>query len=31
MDLLWPDFDLQAAANSLHQALHATRRVLEPG
>jgi DNA-binding SARP family transcriptional activator len=26
MDLLWPDKDEKAAANNLHQVLHATRR-----
>src|SRR3954468_6303235 len=29
MDLLWPEFDSEAAANNLHQALHFARRVLE--
>ena len=28
MELLWPDFDLEAAANNLHQALYAARRAL---
>lgn len=31
MNLLWPDLDPQAAANGLHQALHAARRVLDAG
>jgi DNA-binding SARP family transcriptional activator len=30
MDLLWPDLELEAAANNLHKALHLLRRVLEP-
>src|SRR5262245_25477282 len=30
MEMLWPDLDVEAAANSLHKALHAARRVLEP-
>lgn len=30
MDLLWPDADLDAAANALYKALHALRRTLEP-
>jgi predicted ATPase/DNA-binding SARP family transcriptional activator len=31
MDRLWPDRDLAAAANNLHQVLHAARRALDPG
>ncbi len=30
MELLWPAEDADAAANSLHKALHAARRALEP-
>jgi DNA-binding SARP family transcriptional activator/Tol biopolymer transport system component len=30
MDALWPDLDADAASNSLHKAIHAARRVLEP-
>ena len=30
MDLLWPDSEPDSAANSLHQALHAARRTLDP-
>jgi DNA-binding SARP family transcriptional activator len=30
-DLLWPDFDVDTAANNLHGTLHELRRVLEPG
>src|SRR5215204_1165219 len=30
MNLLWPDLGARAAANNLHQALHAARRTLEP-
>jgi DNA-binding SARP family transcriptional activator len=30
MDLLWPEFDPEAATNNLHQALHVARHVLEP-
>src|SRR5690606_6421359 len=30
MDLLWPEADLDAAANALYKALHALRRTLEP-
>jgi predicted ATPase/DNA-binding SARP family transcriptional activator len=29
-DLLWPDRDAEAAANNLHQALHAARRAIGP-
>ncbi|MBE0695357.1 MAG: winged helix-turn-helix domain-containing protein, partial [Anaerolineaceae bacterium] len=29
IDLLWPDSELDAAANNLHQALYAARRVLD--
>jgi DNA-binding SARP family transcriptional activator/Tfp pilus assembly protein PilF len=30
MELLWPDLDAEAAANSLHKTIHAARRALEP-
>jgi DNA-binding SARP family transcriptional activator len=30
MDLLWPDMELEAAANNLYKALHIARRALEP-
>jgi DNA-binding SARP family transcriptional activator len=30
-DLLWPDFDVDTAANNLHGTLHELRRILEPG
>jgi predicted ATPase/DNA-binding SARP family transcriptional activator/DNA-binding CsgD family transcriptional regulator len=30
MELLWPDFDPEAALNNLHYALHIARRTLEP-
>ena len=30
MDLLWPDFGMQAASNNLRQILHASRRILDP-
>jgi DNA-binding SARP family transcriptional activator len=30
MDLLWPELGAKAAANGLHHALHAARRVFEP-
>jgi predicted ATPase/DNA-binding SARP family transcriptional activator len=30
VDALWPDSDLPAAANNLHQSLHAARLVLDP-
>jgi DNA-binding SARP family transcriptional activator len=30
LDLLWPELDMLAAANNLHGALHALRRLLEP-
>ena len=30
LELLWPDHEPEAAANNLHQALHAARRILEP-
>jgi DNA-binding SARP family transcriptional activator len=30
MDLLWPELDLEAAANNLHHALHVARRTLQP-
>src|SRR6478752_2962439 len=30
LDLLWPDFDPDSAANALYKAIHAVRRVLEP-
>jgi predicted ATPase/DNA-binding SARP family transcriptional activator/DNA-binding CsgD family transcriptional regulator len=30
MDLLWPDLGTRAASNNLRQALHATRRTLDP-
>jgi DNA-binding SARP family transcriptional activator len=30
LDLLWPDFDSDAATNNLHRTLHAARRTLEP-
>jgi predicted ATPase/DNA-binding SARP family transcriptional activator/DNA-binding CsgD family transcriptional regulator/Tfp pilus assembly protein PilF len=30
LEHLWPDFDPPAAANNLHRALHAARRLLEP-
>ena len=29
-ELLWPEFDPDAAANNLHRTLHAARRALEP-
>ena len=29
IDMLWPDLDPRSGANSLHQALHAARRVLD--
>lgn len=31
MEILWPDLAPSAAANNLHQTLHAARRTLEPG
>ena len=30
MDMLWPEHDLKAATDSLHQALHSLRGVLQP-
>ncbi len=30
MDALWPDADIQSAANRLHKAVHMARRALEP-
>src|SRR5688500_16112104 len=30
MELLWPDSDPEAAANSLHKAIHMARHALEP-
>ncbi len=30
LEVLWPDLDPKAAANSLHHALHVARRTLEP-
>ncbi|HKG21654.1 MAG TPA: BTAD domain-containing putative transcriptional regulator [Blastocatellia bacterium] len=30
MELLWPDLDAEAAANSLNKTIHAARRALEP-
>src|SRR6266436_5332181 len=30
MEFLWPDLDVEAAANNLHKTIHAARRVLEP-
>jgi len=30
VELLWPEFELAAAANNLHRTLHAARHVLEP-
>jgi DNA-binding SARP family transcriptional activator/TolB-like protein len=30
MELLWPDLDVEAAANNLHKNIHAARRALEP-
>jgi DNA-binding SARP family transcriptional activator len=31
LDLLWPEFEAEAASNNLHRTLHAARRILEPG
>ena len=31
MDLLWPELNIPAASNSLHQVLFNTRRILDPG
>jgi DNA-binding SARP family transcriptional activator len=31
IDVLWPDMDVESALNSFGKALHAARRVLEPG
>jgi predicted ATPase/DNA-binding SARP family transcriptional activator/DNA-binding CsgD family transcriptional regulator len=31
MDMLWPELDAKNQANSMRQALHAARRVLDPG
>jgi len=30
IEILWPELDLRAGANSLHKAIHAVRRTLEP-
>ena len=30
MEFLWPDLELEAAANNLHKSIHAARRTLEP-
>jgi predicted ATPase/DNA-binding SARP family transcriptional activator len=30
IDILWPELDLNAAANNLYQVLYTTRRILEP-
>jgi predicted ATPase/DNA-binding SARP family transcriptional activator len=30
LDLLWPQYDVEAALNNFHQALHVARRALEP-
>src|SRR5919199_2800383 len=30
LDLLWPDFEPEAATNNLYRALHAARRALDP-
>ncbi|MDX1523296.1 MAG: transcriptional regulator, partial [Anaerolineae bacterium] len=30
IDRLWPDLDLEAAANNLYQVLHIARRILDP-
>lgn len=30
MDILWPDLDVEAAANNLHQVLYIVRRILDP-
>lgn len=30
MEILWPELDLESAANNLHKAIHLARRALEP-
>src|SRR5882672_3072653 len=30
MELLWPDSDIESAANNLHKAIHMARHALEP-